>query len=104
MLMTTTDEVPGKTTTHVLGLVRGNTIRARNVGADVVAGLRNIVGGELPEYTSLMSQARDEAIQRMADQATALGADAIVAIRMTTSAVTQGAAEIVAYGTAVKLN
>lgn len=103
MLITTTEQVPGRDIGEVLGVAIGSTIRARNVGSDILAGLRNVVGGELTEYTSLMSDAREQAIQRMIADAEKLNADAIVGVRLTTSNVAQGAAEIVAYGTAVKL-
>lgn len=103
MLITTTEQVPGQDIGEVLGVAIGSTIRARNVGSDILAGLRNVVGGELTEYTSLMSDAREQAIQRMIADAEKLNADAIVGVRLTTSNVAQGAAEIVAYGTAVKL-
>ena len=104
MLITTTEQLPGKEISEVVGLAIGSTIRARNVGSDILAGLRNVVGGEVTQYTSLMSDARKQAIQRMVEDAEALQADAIVGVRLTTSNVAQGAAEIVAYGTAVKLS
>jgi len=85
-----------------LGLVRDNTIRAKHVGKDIVAGLRNIVGGELKEYTEMISEAREESIAKMEEEAKKLGADAIIGVRITTSQVAAGAAEILAYGTAVK--
>ena len=103
MLVTTTEQVPGREISEVLGIAIGSTIRARNVGSDILAGLRNVVGGEVTQYTSLMADAREEAIQRMVAEGEALKADAIVGVRLTTSSVAQGAAEIVAYGTAVKL-
>ncbi len=102
MIITTTDAIPGATIEETLGLVRGSTVRARHVGRDIMAGLRNIVGGEVTEYTKLMAEAREQSIQRMIDSAEAMGADAIVGTRFITAAVAQGAAEIVAYGTAVK--
>ena len=98
----TTDQLPGATIVETLGLVRGSTVRARHIGRDIVAGLRNIVGGEVSEYTKLMADAREESLQRMVESAEAMGADAIVGTRFITAAVAQGAAEIVAYGTAVK--
>lgn len=103
MLIATTDLIAGREIVETLGLARGNTIRARHVGADIVAGLRNIVGGEVPEYTKLLAEAREQALDRMVAQATRMGADAVVGMRFATSMVTQGAAEIVAYGTAVRL-
>ncbi len=102
MIITTTDAIPGATIEETLGLVRGSTVRARHVGRDIMAGLRNIVGGEVTEYTKLMAEAREQSIQRMIDSAEAMGANAIVGTRFITAAVAQGAAEIVAYGTAVK--
>lgn len=103
MILVTSDEIPGREIVQVLGLVRGNTIRARHVGHDLVAGLKNMVGGEIHDYTKLMAEAREQAIDRMVASAKELGADAVVAIRIGTSEVMQKAAEIVAYGTAVKL-
>ncbi len=88
-------------TLQVLGLVRGSTIRARHVGRDIMAGLRNLVGGEVQEYTTLLAQSREEALQRMEERAEELGANAIVGMRLMTSMVMGGAAEILAYGTAV---
>lgn len=101
--MVTTEQIEGKRITETLGLVRGSTIRARHVGRDIMAGLRNIVGGEVKDYTLMLAQAREEALQRMIEQAEKMGADAIVAARFVTSMVMSGAAEIVAYGTAVKV-
>jgi uncharacterized protein YbjQ (UPF0145 family) len=103
MIITTATEIPGKEISEVLGIVKGNTIRAKHLGKDIVAGLRNIVGGELKEYTEMITEAREEAMQRMIRDAESIGADAIVGMRLTTSQVAQGAAEILAYGTAVKL-
>ncbi|ELZ71815.1 hypothetical protein C5B91_05385 [Haloferax sp. Atlit-10N] len=103
MIVTTTESVVGRDIEVTLGAVRGNTIRARNVGRDITQGLRNIVGGELKSYTGLMAEARDEATDRMVAEAEAMGADAVVGVRYVTAEVTQGAAEILAYGTAVKL-
>ena len=102
MIITTTDAIPGATITETFGLVRGSTVRARNIGRDFMAGLRNIVGGEVDEYTKLLAEAREEALQRMIESAEAMGANAIVGTRFITAGVAQGAAEIVAYGTAVK--
>lgn len=98
-----TEEVAGREISEQLGLVRGNTIRARHIGSDIMAGLRNIVGGEVKEYTQMISEAREEALKRMIEEAENLNADAVVNIRFTTSQVMGGAAEILAYGTAVKL-
>ncbi len=101
MILATSDSVPGKRITEVKGLVQGNTIRARNIGRDIVAGLRNIVGGEVTEYTRLMAESREQAIARMVEQAESMGANAIVGMRFVTSMVMQGASELLAYGTAV---
>ena len=103
MITTTTENVPGKEVKEILGVVRGNTIRARHVGRDIMAGLKTIVGGEIKSYTQMISKARDEAINRMTAEAEKLGADAILMVRMTTSSVMPQAAEILVYGTAVKL-
>jgi len=103
MIVVTTEQIEGKRITETLGLVRGSTIRARNVGHDIMAGLRNIVGGEVKDYTIMLAQAREEAIQRMIEQAEKMGATAIVGTRFVTSMVMSGAAEMVAYGTAVKV-
>jgi uncharacterized protein YbjQ (UPF0145 family) len=101
MLLSTTDTIPGKTITKHLGLVRGNTIRARHIGKDILAGLRNLVGGEVTEYTKLLGESREQALDRMFEEARKLGANAIVGIRFSTSEVAAHAAEILAYGTAV---
>lgn len=103
MLLTTTETVPGKKITEILGIARGSTVRARHVGKDIFAGLKNIVGGEISEYTQLQAEAREQALQRMVDDARKLGADAIVRISFINSVITTGASEILAYGTAVKL-
>ncbi len=103
MIMVTTEQIEGKKITETLGLVRGSTIRARHMGHDIIAGLRNIVGGEVKDYTVMLAQAREEAIQRMIEQAEKMGANAIVGTRFVTSMVMSGAAEMVAYGTAVKV-
>lgn len=103
MIITTTESIPDKKIVEILGIARGSTIRARNVGRDIMAGLKNIVGGEIEEYTKLQAESREQAIQRMVKDAEKLGADAIVNVRLTTSVVMQRAAEILAYGTAVKL-
>ena len=103
MIVVTTEQIEGKKITETLGLVRGSTIRARHVGHDIMASLRNIVGGEVKDYTIMLAQAREEAIQRMIEQAEKMGANAIVSTRFVTSMVMSGAAEMVAYGTAVKV-
>jgi len=95
--------MPGKKVVKILGIVKGNTVRAKNIGRDIAAGFKNIVGGEIKSYTDLLSQARDESYNRMVNEAIDLGADAIVGMRFMTSMVVGGAAEILAYGTAVKL-
>jgi len=99
----TTAEVPGKKVVQILGIVKGNTIRARNIGRDIGAGLKNIVGGEIKSYTQMTTQAREEAFNRMVNEAVDLGADAIIETRFSTSMIMQGAAEMLVYGTAVKL-
>lgn len=104
MIVTTTHTVPGVTIVETLGLVRGSTVRARHIGRDLMAGLRNIVGGEIVEYTKLLADAREVSIQRMMERAEELGADAVVGTSFITSGLAQGAAEIVAYGTAVKVS
>jgi len=103
MIVVTTEQIEGKKITETLGLVRGSTIRARHMGRDIMAGLRNIVGGEVKDYTVMLAQAREEAIQRMIERAEKMGANAIVGTRFVTSMVMSGAAEMVAYGTAVKV-
>lgn len=101
MILVTTDHVPGKTIKKNLGLVRGNTIRARHLGRDITAFLRNIVGGEIRDYTKMMAESREQAIDRMIEEAESLGANAIINVRFTTSMIMQSASEILAYGTAV---
>ncbi|MGI9543789.1 MAG: YbjQ family protein [Cyclobacteriaceae bacterium] len=103
MIITTTDTIPNKQITEILAVARGSTVRARNIGRDFFAGLKNIVGGEISEYTKLQAEAREQAMQRMAADAQKLGADAVVNVRMHTSMIMQGASEILVYGTAVKL-
>ncbi len=103
MLITTQDEFADKVIVETLGLVKGNTIRARHVGQDILAGLRNLVGGEIIEYTKMLAESREQSIDRMIQNAQTMGADAIVCMRFTTSTVMQGSAELLAYGTAVKL-
>jgi len=102
MVITTTETLPKTEIIEVLGIVRGSTVRARNVGRDIFAGLKNFVGGEISEYTKLQADSREEALKRMIDDAERLGADSIVNVRFATSTITQGASEILAYGTAVK--
>ena len=101
MILTSTQDLPGKKVIKTLGLVKGNTIRARNLGRDIVAMLKNIVGGEIEEYTKLLAQSREQAIDRMTKSAEELGANAILGIRFSTSYIMQSAAEIMVYGTAV---
>jgi len=103
MLLVTTSTIEGQRILETLGLVRGNTIRARHIGRDIMAGLRTIVGGEIKDYTVMLGQARDQAIERMIRQAENLGANAVVGVRFTTSQTMSGAAEILAYGTAVRV-
>ncbi len=103
MILTTTDKVPNKEIHEILGVARGSTVRARNAGRDIFAGLKNFIGGEISEYTSLQAESREQAMERMQKDAERMGADAILNIRLTTSMVMQGASEILAYGTAVKL-
>ena len=101
MIIVTSDHIEGKKTAKTLGMVKGSTIRARHMGRDIVAGLRSIVGGEISEYTKLMAEAREQAIQRMVEQAEGMGANAIVDTRFVTSMVMSGASELLVYGTAV---
>ena len=103
MITTTTDFIPGKEITEILGVARGSTVRARNFGSDFMASLKNLVGGEVSEYTKLQAHSREQALKRMLDDAQQLGADAIINIRFTTSMIMQGMSEILAYGTAVKI-
>ena len=103
MIISTTETIPNREIIEILGVARGSTVRARNIGRDIVAGLKNIVGGEIEEYTKLQSESREQALQRMIHDAENLNADAIVNVRLTTSMVMQNASEILAYGTAVKL-
>lgn len=103
MIFVTSDKIPGREIKETLGLVRGNTIRAKHIGKDILAGLRSIVGGEIKEYTEALGEARESATKRMIEEAEKLEADAIICIRFTTSQVMSGAAELLAYGTAVKL-
>ena len=102
MLIVSTETIPGMTITEVYGLVSGSTVRAKHFGRDIMAGLKNIVGGELEGYTELLTESRNEALHRMESQARSMGANAIVNVRFATSSVAQGAAELFAYGTAVR--
>lgn len=104
MILTTTDKIVGREVRETLGLVKGNTIRAKHIGKDILAGLRSIVGGEIKEYVEALNDAREQAVKRMVESAEQIGADAIIEIRFTTSQVMAGAAELLVYGTAVKLN
>ena len=104
MIVTTTDQIEGRRIVRVLGLVRGNTIRARALGRDVMATMRGLVGGEVSEYTKLFGESREQALDRMVDEALSIGANAVVGVRFSTSMVMAGAAELLAYGTAVVLD
>lgn len=104
MILTTLEGVPGHTIVKHLGLVQGSTVRAKNVGKDILAGLKNLVGGELKGYTELLQEARHEATQRMMQEASQMGANAVVNIRYATSSLAQGAAELFVYGTAVQID
>jgi uncharacterized protein YbjQ (UPF0145 family) len=101
VIVVTTPSVEGKRTVRVLGLVRGNTVRSRHIGRDVLAGIRNVVGGEIPEYTKLLAESREQAVDRMVEEARSLGANAIVQMRFQTSMIMRLAAELLVYGTAV---
>ena len=103
MIISTTGNVPGYKVKETLGIVKGNTVRARHMGRDILAGFRNIVGGEITDYTKLLAESREQSLDRMIERASELGADAIIGIRFMTSSVMQGAAELLAYGTAVRL-
>lgn len=103
MIVSTIEAVPGKRITSVLGLVRGNTIRARHLGKDISAAFKNLAGGEITDYTKMMAESREQSIDRMIEDAESLGADAVIGVRFMTSSVMQGAAEILVYGTAVQL-
>lgn len=104
MILVTTEAVPGRQIKRSLGLVRGNTVRAKHIGRDILAALRNLVGGEISEYSEMMMEARNEAINRMIEQAEAQGADAVVGIRLVTAHISGASAELLAYGTAVRLS
>ncbi len=103
IIVTTAFEIPGRAISKVIGIARGNTVRARNIGRDIGAGLKNLVGGEIQTYTEMTAQSRDEAFNRMINDAIKMGADAIIGFNFSTSMVMQGASEMLAYGTAVKL-
>ncbi len=103
MILSNTDSVPGRPIIEFYGVVTGSTVRAKHIGRDIMAGLKNIVGGELTGYTELLGEARQEAMERMVAQAQSMGANAVVNVRFATSSVAQGAAELFAYGTAVKV-
>lgn len=103
MILSNIETIPNREITESLGIARGSTVRARNIGRDIFAGLKNIVGGEIEEYTKLQAQSREQALQRLIKDGEKLGADAIVNVRFTTSMIMQGASETLAYGTAVKL-
>ena len=103
MLISNTEEIPGQTIREFYGVVTGSTVRAKHIGRDFMAGLKNLVGGELKGYTELLQEARQEALERMSEQARSIGANAVVNVRFSTSSVAQGAAELFAYGTAVKV-
>jgi len=104
MILVTTDSVPGREVVEVLGLVRGNTVRSRHIGRNIVAGLKHLVGGEVEEYTKLLAESREQAIDRMTAEARARNANAILGLRFATSEISTGSAEFLAYGTAVRLS
>jgi uncharacterized protein YbjQ (UPF0145 family) len=103
MIVTNTDLIPQKEIMEILGIAKGNTIRAKHLGKDIMSSLKHLVGGELKEYTAMIDEARDVAYEKMVAEAAALGADAVVSVRFSTSAIAQGAAEVLCYGTAVKI-
>lgn len=103
MIIATTETIAGREIAETLGLVRGSTVRAKHIGSDIVASLRNLVGGEVREYAQLLAGAREQALDRMMAEARKLGADAVVSVRMETSTIQQGASEVMCYGTAVRL-
>jgi uncharacterized protein YbjQ (UPF0145 family) len=104
MIIVTTESIPGMEIKECLGLVKGSTVQSKHIGNDIMAGLKTIIGGEIKEYTDMLNEAREKAIRRMEEEAESLGANAIVAMRVATSSVMQGASEIIAYGTAVALD
>lgn len=101
MILTTTEEIPGKRTVRILGLVKGSTVRSRHIGHDITAVMKNITGGEIREYTKLLAESREQALDRMREEATKMGANAVVEVRFMTSEIMNSAAEILVYGTAV---
>jgi uncharacterized protein YbjQ (UPF0145 family) len=101
MIVVTTDSIPGRRVVRALGLVKGNTIRARHVGKDILASLKGLVGGEITEYTKMVAESREQCLDRVVEEAEALGANAVVGLKFTTASMMQGAAELLAYGTAV---
>lgn len=103
MIVATTPTVPGKKVVETIGLVRGSTVRAKHLGTDIIAFFRNLVGGEIPEYSKMLAESREQALDRMMEDAGKLGANAIISVRFSTSHITSGAAEILIYGTAVRL-
>ena len=103
MIVVTTDFIPGKRVTEVIGLVKGNTIRARHLGKDILAGLKGMIGGEIEEYTKMIAESREQCLDRMQEDARSKGANAVICVRFTTSSMMQSAAELLAYGTAVKI-
>lgn len=102
MIYTTTETIPGKEIGDILGVVMGNVVQSKHVGRDIMANLKGLVGGELKGYTEMLTEARNVALERLLDEAKRLGADAVVAVRLTTSAITDGSSEVLAFGTAVK--
>lgn len=103
MIVVTTDTIPGKKAVKALGVAKGNTIRARHIGKDILAGLKNLIGGEIEEYTKMMAESREQSLDRMVEDAQRLGADAVINVRFMTASMMQSAAELLAYGTAVKI-
>jgi uncharacterized protein YbjQ (UPF0145 family) len=103
MILVNTETIPGYEVTESLGMAKGNIVQAKNIGKDIIAGFRQLVGGEIKEYTEMLTESRQKATQRMVQQAEAMGADAIINVRFVTSQVMQGASELLAYGTAVKI-
>ena len=103
MIIVNTEHIPGKKITEVLGMVKGNSVRVRHVGRDILAGLRTLIGGEVVEYTKMLAETREQSLDRMIEEAINLGADAVINVRFSTSQIMKAAAELLAYGTAVKL-
>ena len=103
IIVSSTNEIPGKQIKEIIGIVKGSTVRARNIGRDIGAGFKNLIGGEIKTYTDMIAQSREEAYNRMVNEAIEKGADAIIGMRFMTSMIMQGASEMLAYGTAVKL-